>query len=181
MKKYLISIIMVAFSFALLSCGGLNPVKKDGGSPPATPTGPSLEGTLWAEVITSIPVLDTPKKAALSTSMGNEVIVFANGKSCLNPGGEPLASSNYGNPPGTAIPSSKYTISFFKQCGDVETPTKRVSYTLDLHGGSTLAGATGTIGTNTTFTISADGLTMDVLNAGTHFILTKAVPSPPLS
>ena len=176
MKKYLISIIMVAFSFALFSCGGLNPVKKDGGS-----TTPTLEGTLWAKILTSYPPLNTPKKAALSTSMGNEVIVFADGKSCLDAGGEPLASSNYGNPPGTPMPSSKYTISFFKQCGDVETPTKRVSYTLDLHGGSTLAGATGTIGTNTTFTISADGLTMDVLNHGNHYILVKAVPSPPLS
>ena len=183
MKKYLISIIMVAFSIALLSCGGLNPVKKDGGSPPATPpasTTATLDDTLWVQINPTNPAIDTPREAFLIGWMGNFLTFFHQGKACKSSSGL-LGSSQFAPSFGNPIPPANYTLTFLSQCGPTDTPADKAPYTLDLHGGSTLGGATGTIGTNTTFTISADGLTMDVLSAGNHFILTKAVPSPPLS
>ena len=180
MKKYLISIIMVAFSFALLSCGGLNPLKKDGGSPPATP--PTLDDTLWVQINPLNPAVDTPKKAFLTGSMSGSLAFFHQGKACSNPS-QPIAPAEFAPVYLSPIPPAKYTLTHLRQCGSTDTPAFKKPYTLDLHGGSTLGGATGTIGTIETFTISADGLTMDITVLGTsaHHILTKAVPSPPLS
>ena len=183
MKKYLISIIMVAFSFALLSCGDLNPVKKDGGSPPATPpvTPPTLEDTLWVQILPLDATADTPQEAFLTGAMSLALAFSHQGKGC-QPGGTAITKAlDFAPGPGIPIPPANYNLTFLNQCGVTDTPANKVPYTLNSHGRSTLGGATGTIGTDLTFTISADGLTMDILNAGTHYILTKAVPSPPLS
>ena len=177
MKKYLISIIMVAFSFALFSCGDNNPLKKDGGSPPVIP--PTLDDTLWVQIDPLNSATDTPKKAFLTGFMGVSLAFFHQGKGCYDISSLPNASK-FTLTVGTPIPPTNYNLTYLSQCATTDTPTNKKPYTLNLHGGSTLAGATGTIGT-TTFTISADGLTMDVLNAGAHKTLTKAVPSPPLS
>ena len=178
MKKYLIPIIMVAFSFALFSCGGLNPVKKDGGSSPVTP--PTLDDTLWVHVDASNPLYDTPKKVFLTGSLVFSLTFFHQGKGCQL-SGSILTAADFSPSYGAAIPPTKYTLTHLSQCGATDRPANKEPYTLNSHGRSTLGGATGTIGTTSTFTISADGLTMDVLNHGTHYALTKAVPSPPLS
>ena len=183
MKKYLISIIMVAFSFALLSCGDNNPLKKDGGSPPATPpasTTPTLDDTLWVQIDPLNSATDTPKKAFLTGFMGVSLAFFHQGKGCYDISSLPNASK-FTLTVGTPIPPTNYNLTYLSQCATTDTPTNKKPYTLNLHGGSTLGGATGTVGPNTTFTISADGLTMAVVDAGNHFTLTKAVPSPPLS
>ena len=179
MKKYFISIIMVAFSFALFSCGDNNPLKKDGGSPPVTP--PTLDDTLWVNIIPGDTLYGTPKKAFLSGAMSFTVAFFHQGKGCQTGGTGVSKAIDFAPGPSTPIPPANYTLTFLSQCGKTDTPANKVPYTLNSHGGSTLGGATGTIGTDLTFTISADGLTMDVLNHGTHYALTKAVPSPPLS
>ena len=183
MKKYLISIIMVAFSFALLSCGDNNPLKKDGGSPPITPpasTTATLDDTLWVQINPTNPAIDTPREAFLTGWMSIDIAFFHQGKACYDVStlsNASLFTPVFGNP----IPSANYNLTYLSQCGAIDRPTFKKPYTLNLHGGSTLGGATGTINGTTTFTISADGLTMDVFNHGSHNILTKAVPSPPLS
>ena len=183
MKKYLISIIMIAFSFTLLSCGGLFPVKKGVGSPPATPpasTTPTLDDTLWVQIDTGNPAADTPREAFLTGWMSVEIAFFHQGKACYDTSSLPSASK-FTLTVGTPIPPANYNLTYLSQCGAIDRPTDKVPYTLNLHGGSTLGGATGTIRTFTTFTISADGLTMTLFDAGNHYTFTKAVPSPPLS